>query len=317
MRRVVLFEKTKDYKQKVFVREITITNNESSALTDFQVPIEIGGDFLEKADPNNLIITENDSVLPYWVEQWKRPSGKALIWTKVDLVASESKSLKLFYGGIWDNPPNGGNVFQFFDDFEGSELGDSWTYNNNGTLTVENSFVKLETGTTSGTSCHFGRSCSESLPYIVEARKYANAWGSGDDRSATIYMEDSGSNNAINLTLFRTNDGDYRVANKVSGSWNAQQTLATGLKLDTVYKVKVTYDNSNVIVTLYNDNGAQIASHTFSSFSFTPALLRLQSYNNGSSTNCIGLFDWVFLRKYTSNEPSVTIGSEQVELRTW
>ncbi len=104
-------------------RDITVQNNETTDLTDYQICIEISdADFFTKADPNNLIIKDGSVVFPYWVETWIRSDGIARIWTKVSLPASSSKTLQLYYGGITDTQQDGDSVFEFFDDFDGSEL---------------------------------------------------------------------------------------------------------------------------------------------------------------------------------------------------
>ena len=102
MRRYDLYKKLERSLFPVYYKEITVTNNESSSLTGYQICIEIDdSSFLNKANPNKLLLVLSDNtVLPYWIEEWKHPSGKARIWTKIDLPASGKVQVRLFYGLI-------------------------------------------------------------------------------------------------------------------------------------------------------------------------------------------------------------------------
>ena len=296
-------------------REITITNNESSALTDFQVPIEIGGDFLDKADPNNLFLVDSGNVVyPYWVEEWKRPTGKARIWTKVDLVASGSKTLKLYYQGIaGDNPPNGDDVFEFFDDFDGDELDSSkWS---SGTIsgvtqTVENSQLKI-----SGTSSGSGYSYIAASDGIVSGDCELWAKARSKDISDQVNQE----------VKFRVTGNDWATAafRDVSGSpkWRKQ-----GKHGGTNYTA---YDEDrfkNETKFMIRRVGSEVRSHywdsfawqeigsVYTGFSTSDTSVTIGSYYNSAESQEV-YWDWVLYKKYTANEPSVTVGSEQVAYR--
>ena len=84
--------------------------------------------------------------LPHWIESYD-PAGTSRIWIRVPLVpANAGVTIYLYYGNPEaHNVENGDLVFDFFDDFEGSELdGTKWMIlQNQGSIVVEAGVLKL------------------------------------------------------------------------------------------------------------------------------------------------------------------------------
>jgi len=303
MRRIALYEKFNRYLQKMHLREITVTNNETSDLSGFQIPIEIGGDFLDKANPNNLILTIDDEVIPYWVEQWRRPSGKARIWTKLDLSASGSETIKLYYGGFWDNPPNGNNVFELFDDFDGDDLDtDKWTHVAD-TVSFSNNNILLSGDGQIESVQSFGSG------YIFESRCYATEQ---DSNFLRLYID---SDNFVELGNSDADEADnfekIRLRTKESGTYYDISDEKLDFRgVHKRYKLK-RRDNNYIDAYQEDDFIGTQSTHILSG----DMKLRFNVWD--SSQNSTLYLDWVFVRKYTANEPSVSVGSEQVIVRAW
>ncbi len=81
-------------------RLIRIDNNSSSALSDFQIPVDLPPDFNYAAtDVNGVMVAAADGVtaLPFWIEYWN-DSGNSRIWTVVDVTPHDSNYIFLYYG---------------------------------------------------------------------------------------------------------------------------------------------------------------------------------------------------------------------------
>jgi len=316
MRRTSLLEQIYKPINIIRYRDITITNNESSVLSDFQVPIEIGGDFLDKANPNNLIITDsNDVILPYWIEEWKRPNGKAKIWIKLDLPASGSKILKLYYQGIiGDNSSNGDDVFLFFDDFDGNNLNtDKWSKSSELNLTFSNSEIRF----LSNSSTYYGLWTNENFPkslnVVTEVLMRVENY-SGENfrfRHRTDVTNDKGIDfvHGNNWRVDYRDTGSWTVLGNLTGQQNykfAPQKLRIEKRSELLYYMKI-FERKE---TTWEESSS--LSYTFDPSSIADTF-RIQFYYNNVSGWV--KMDYILMYKYISNEPTVSVSSEKVIAR--
>ena len=107
-------------------REVTISNGSGSALTDFQVKIDLSSltpsfDFSHaKGDGSDLRITDADeeTEIPFWIEKWDSTAQEAIIWVKVPSIPVSGSTIYLYYGNtLASTMSNGTATFEFFDDF--------------------------------------------------------------------------------------------------------------------------------------------------------------------------------------------------------
>jgi len=93
-----------------------------------------------QSDAKDVRFTDSNGSTPisYWIEKWDTTSGSesATIWVKVPNIPNGTKTIYLYYGNSsatgngWHTDPDGGgwyagdgdNTFIFFDDFEGTSL---------------------------------------------------------------------------------------------------------------------------------------------------------------------------------------------------
>jgi len=112
---------------------VTVTNNVSSSLSDYQVKVTVNTASLISA--SKMISTGDDirfvdpstcNTLYYWIESGINTSS-TVIWVKVpSLGGSSSKTLRMYYGNSSAAAASDGdNTFLLFDDFNGSSLNSS------------------------------------------------------------------------------------------------------------------------------------------------------------------------------------------------
>jgi len=81
-------------------RLVLIRNPASSALSSFQVPVDLDANFdYTHATSTNILITGPDGIteLPFWVEYWD-VSGESRVWTRLNIPANDSNYVFLYYG---------------------------------------------------------------------------------------------------------------------------------------------------------------------------------------------------------------------------
>jgi len=115
---------------------ITITENSGSDLTDYQALVTVDTASLisqgkMRSDCGDIRFTDSDSnEVPYWIESGIN-SANTKIWVKVPIIpASGTAIIYMYYGNpTASSISNGDAVFDFFDDFLGTELDSGkWTW---------------------------------------------------------------------------------------------------------------------------------------------------------------------------------------------
>ena len=87
-----------------YYRKITVTNSGSTALTDYQIKIELTSsnfDFSKaNSDGSDLRFSEDKvNTIPYWIESYDSSGQTATIWVKVSSIpANSSKDIYMYYG---------------------------------------------------------------------------------------------------------------------------------------------------------------------------------------------------------------------------
>ncbi len=134
-----------------YQRDISIKENSGTALTDYQVLIELkGADFPSevKSDGADVRFTDsNGNELNYWIENSDYAGKIAKIWVKVPSIPISSATIiRMYYG----NPnagsmSNGDKVFEFFDDFEGRSLDtNKWNVVDSPTLNFDRGILNIQ-----------------------------------------------------------------------------------------------------------------------------------------------------------------------------
>jgi len=130
-----------------FRKPITLVEQSGSTLVDFQVKIEVPYDADMRADFSDLrFVDSSGNNLSYWLERYSF-SSLAVVWVKVPQIpALDTETIYMYYGNSTaSSESNGDAVFDFFDDFLGTELDtEKWTWQ---TAWSEYDTTELQNGT--------------------------------------------------------------------------------------------------------------------------------------------------------------------------
>jgi len=298
-------------------REITITEQSGSTLTDYQVRIELNSsnfDFSKaNSDGSDIRFTEDDgtTLLPYWIEKWDNTNEEAVIWVKVPSIpANGETTIYLYYGNSGaESESDGDAVFELFDDFEGTELDTSkWDYV--GSVSVSNGELDL-LGLTSVENTEVISKTTIDEPCIIEFKVR-----DGTQTSANYYVGLGfpqgpwDTSNWFVVMRARYATGDYPSV-RFRGSSSGETEI-----------VRKYWDNTKVRVIIkdnkadyWDSDGDSYSGRDFSADSITfPTTFAL--FNHHAGTQAHAYFDYIFVRKYAEQEPTASVGSEEVAIFT-
>jgi len=272
------------------------------ALTSSDIPFE-----KLRADKQDLLFVDNNNeAIPYWIE--KADSTEIIVWLKFSEVIPGKEAFWLYYGnGNFLGASDGDTVFDFFDDFEDytekwQEGGDSPTVSSE---TVDGrSVVKITNG---GTNCG-GLETKQNIN--VENRvieRLIKGWTDtgNDDVDECICIDAAWETYAWcshNLMhgLFDLEGGAESHGLEIGG--NGWKNLGTEQLSATAWKRVITIIETGEITGICGD---EEISETGTPSTYEGKLM-LSVDNNQNNAGVY--YDWIFVRKYTEPEPSVSVG---------
>jgi len=294
---------------------ITINNTQNSyTLTDYQLAVNITYDSDMVSDFSDLRFTwynstaDSETEIPYWVEK-KVDSSWAYIWVKViEIPASSYATVYVYY----KNPSaasesNGTAVFEFFDDFsdgdfsgwnlEGSSTGDS--------ASASNYYFELTKGGTDGS---FWYSHTFSALTTLKLLFYWNVSSStGAHGAATLLYDASGLRGPWTYQSPYDSNWYYYVQGV---GYNVPFTGAQeNVWYRHIYLINTTSDTFDWYV--YNSTNLALVNSS-TNLDFREATgditeIRVHVY----WANEISAWDNFAISKYSSPEPTYSIGSEE------
>ncbi|MBU4038088.1 MAG: DUF2341 domain-containing protein [Proteobacteria bacterium] len=293
-----------------YQREISIKENSGTTLTDHQVLIELkGADFPSetKSDGADVRFTDfSGNELNYWIEGWDYAGKNAKIWVKVpSIAAGATATTHMYYGNPSARSSSNGEItFDFFDDFVGASLnmnkwadvpGGSGSYSMvDGILTLISSgnYKAIKTQTTFS---------PRNVAYAAKA--YSSGHGDG---GLSFYITNyyPGENPWFKKKWYRIDDD--RISGEKTivryGDFDSNQVdLYSEKGLFSFWtKLEQRIDNS-VIYFIWD--GVQKYSESSQFNTADSITITLLSWQRPT------YWDWVFVRKYSSSEPTVTLAS--------
>jgi len=279
-----------------YCANINIDNTgNSNALSNYQqkVVLSISNFDFSKAnsDGSDIRFLDNDDSTPlsYWIEGWDSSGQTATIWVKVPSIpASSNYTIYMYFGNASaTSESNGDNTFAFFDDFSTK---DTSKWNWPADWTIENGYAKQTYSSDwppSGDLSHTFSSTIELTSGVgVMIETYVKNLGTVYAYDLQIGVTDSGTSYGTDWAvgaydrIFGSSSTDWGEAD--TRNWNPVKLLV----LDGLQKIWI--------------NGAKEASNTISITSISKIYItsKGQSY-----------WDWIRVRKYTSTEPTTTVGT--------
>ncbi len=286
-----------------YQQEITIQENSGKTLHDYQVLVELAGsDFPGEAQPDgdDIRFTDVDGrELSYWTCEFDAGSKRARIWVKVPLIQANGEAkVMMWYGNpSAESASDGDAVFEFFDDFSGLSLNtNKWDIT--GSPYIDSSWLHASGGQSLlSTSPVAG-------PYVLEAKckqvtMPAGRMGKAIGDGYVIYYDDT--KNMLQ-SYFHNHGGNYWREVEVAGGSTHYYNVPIIENAVTTYSLKIYSDG--VVFRTYRD-GSLITSRELTNYFVTSGKIGIGVYESGEY-----LFDDVRVRKYTSIEPTITIGKE-------
>ena len=284
-----------------FYKEYTVHENTGSDLTDYQVKLTLDTASLisagyMKSDCSDIRVVDSDKTtdLSFWVEEGTCNTDHTAIWVKIpSLAASSSKTIYVYFGNpSATSASNMDNTFIFGDDFDGSSIDtNKWTIEaetTDYTATVSNGVLTLNGG--SG-HLFLKSSVSFSQSFVIETRMRADS-SYLNDRFALCYQDIN------NHYLVNPNqDGYIYYYKRVDGTYT--KLAQGGQGASSVFNVYEALFNAPDIK-IY-ENGVLQLSYSDSTYS--------SGYTGPAAGGNTVYFDWYFVRKYASTEPTVTPSS--------
>ena len=280
---------------------ITITEQSGNTLTDYQVKLTIDTASLISAgkmnsDCSDIRFTdENDNPLPYWIESGCN-SDNTIVWVKVpEIPANGQATIYMYYGNSnAESESNGENVFEFFDDFEGTSLDTSkWSILGNPSISMSGSQITISSSIKEHDSIY---TQLFSLPLVLEwktittdGQQSIGIWNplpTGTDRDVIWVFDQDGNLKSYHM-VDNTATNDYNQPGNAEGRFQ--------LKTD------------GNIYSLLQDGIERVSSVSWGTAEDSFYIV-IDSYYAGSIT-----IDYIFLHQYASTEPTYSIGSEQIQ----
>ena len=295
--------------------------------------------------------SDGTTLLSYWIESGIN-TASTKVWVKVPSIpASSTKTIYLYYGNPNAvSASNGDATFDFFDDFNDGTVDTSkWdvgtaTYNKyvqeNSGLFATNTDLSADESSVSGYYRIYGTAAVDivvedgvisgwmgkglrsvktfdlSKGLVIEALLYLYSYGQGtaiyrgiDVGLSTIYDKDnrvdfhwrwdaSGNQGGSGLWYTKEEAGIRSAALKTAG------TLASGATYRFIYKK----DTGNT----FSANFGGLSGSITSTFNSASARIGLFGDARGVGDSLDARWDWIFVRKYTSPEPTTSVGPEEV-----
>lgn len=294
-----------------YYKEITVKENSGKTLTDYQVFVELNPSNFPataKSDGSDLRFEDaSGKELSYWIDEWDAGAKKAKVWVKVPSIPANGETkIKMYYG----NPSagavsDGDKVFEFFDDFSRKSLDtDKWIIFGNPKMTFSNSILDISgsCGAENANGDVLESKKNFNYPLIYEAYyKYDHTpWGNYAGIGLGRYSYPVSTHCAMEVdNSCYDNKGAFEIENGDSVD-GCEDWIVNDWE-----KTKIVWTDKFVSF----ERGSAICTFTSSIPSQSMPVHLGDSYFNRNEF--IQLYvDWIFIHKYASIEPTLTLSAE-------
>jgi hypothetical protein len=303
-------------------KAITVTELSGAALSDYQVKLDLSYEPYMRADFGDLRFTNaSDTPLDYWLES-KTDSVSATVWVEVDdIAASTDTVIYMYYGNpAASSASNGTNTFDWFDDFEDGSISSSYTRSGYDGWSEAGGILTFTTGGT-----------TYSDPNVLRIDNKTYGWGYEIRGKIRVRQWQNHDYSRMGLGL-RTDTGEgykglfhWRSGNKTRAilhnhvSWLTESNF--NWSLDTWYWIAFYAELGGSTRYLYEKDWPvgdaepgwllTTSSTSTSHQDGQPCLAGSSIPSGGFSTQFIGDWDDVLVRKRVDPEPTVSLGTKE------
>jgi len=285
---------------------VNVTEQSGSDLTNFQVKIVMDtasliSDGKMNSDCSDIRIVDSDdsTELPYWIETENSSEAcnttTTAIWTKLNLTASSTKTIYVYYGNSGaTSESNGSAVFDAFDDFNDGVISSDWTVVLGEAHEVDGYLIVNGSTSSPGPMTWWNARTFDSS-YLAET------WGVVSVQVRLIRNAQSLSTSDDFDMLFVDADVDEEKLYHWNGSsWSTYSTTGFTCASGDYVFLKTYFVGS----TLYGyANNTQVSGEPTHSSGYAG----LGGYSNANVK-----YDWFRVRKYADPEPTTSVGSEEM-----
>ena len=322
------------YSSTLYVQE-----NSGKDLSGYQVNILLDSSNFNfsQADPQgkDIRFESGGKQLNHWIESWDQATATASVWVKVPSIKANGQSeIKMYYGNsLAEDISNGASTFELFDDFSNSRLEyGTWESNTNGGGQVgfSSGVCNLIVPVKHPNGFSVLKSKKEfpiNSSLIVKRKKVTT----GEDTRGPILQQGfvDPQSETKNWILMET-----ELSSELYTSWSIKNNKAN-LKYepwdlsdvniqDNVWYISETawyQEGDEVNKVAWFKNGVRDTKMDVVSSEETPyvpgtnmkVFLKSNTYVEGSPNTGYMAIDSVFVRKYTSQEPTVSFSTIQTE----
>jgi len=268
-----------------------------TTLVDYQVKLTLSElDYPFEYDLSNLRFWWEGQVIPHWVED----ADNRIVWVKVPVIDSDTK----IYLDVGPNVGRGDgeSTFEFFDDFEGTELDTSRWYIENTNYTVENSYIKMwETWDTTGIFSQNTFDLTQGI--IIEWKGRLGVTGADVDLGVYITPDKSGLSEGNNMCTIYDSYGTDNAYDQKFIRYRIEDVnydSGAGLPNTTNWvRMRSTFLSDKII---FWDE--VLDTHEYAkSVTWTDVYIGITADTDASTR--YGYIDWLAVRKYADPEPTV------------
>jgi uncharacterized repeat protein (TIGR01451 family) len=289
---------------------VTITNGTITAITDYQVRIDLDTSNFTfsqaNSDGSDIRFTTQDGVtlLPYWMESWVAGTS-ATLWVRVSAIPANGSTTIYLYSGNSSatSASSGSTTFSFFDGFDGTWT--AWT-KEVGPGTFVQSADQARRGTGSGKlvtdaasgSTVFSPPTANSLP----GSGFVQEWDFYDDLDATAFKmvratQSNTGGNSIGLGVWTgSSTGNYAYH-----TMGYSYTATSAARSVGWHKMGISFAAGGAVA--FSIDGTQVG--TLSGLSLTPNRITVEGIPDGPTTYYVDDFR---VRKHVATAPTVAVG---------
>jgi PKD repeat protein len=293
-------------------KEIILDNSTGSALTNYQIRIDVTHETAMNADYSNIKFTASDgsSVIHHWIETYD--GTRAVVWVKVpSIAASATTTIYLYYGGSsCSSSSNASDVFLFFDDFSTFA---GWTTYGKGDVAQNTTAFSYNVGEKK-TNCDPNggfKLLGTTIDNFRLITREQRPTSSPNSCALNRYGVENSDFDGYNINRYATSSGnaEFGYERRDNGDGGNQNQINLPQPEGTWFRTELRRCQSTDLneALLYNDSRTEIGSVSGSISGY--------NYSNFDRVTIRGghdyYIDFMAVAEYTCNEPTVYVGTEQ------